>query len=355
MDEMRIVGAEALRSFCTEALIRLQVPEEDAAIIADSMVDADLRGVHTHGVTHFAGYARMLREGNMNPRPCIKVIRETKNTALMDADNAVGNLGVVRAMQAAVDKAKKSGLAAVALINSTHCGALAYFTTMAAQQGVIAFLTNNGPPRVPPFGGKSRTLSTNPWSYGIPAGKEWPIVLDMAVTVVAGGKIRLAQKKGQRIPMDWALDQDGLPTDDPAKAMAGFSQWMGGPKGYGLAVVSDVLAGVLTGGSFGLDFPPTTEPYGSSLIRSNHFMTALDIESFMSLSEFTTRVDRLIAQVKSSERVGGVDEIYLPGEREFRLKEERLKTGIPLALEVCNELDKARLQLGITREIPFVR
>ncbi|MGA2261293.1 MAG: Ldh family oxidoreductase [Acidobacteriota bacterium] len=353
MDDMRIVRAEALKDFCAEALIRLQVPEGDAAIIADSMVDADLRGVHTHGVTHFAGYARMLREGNMNPRPSLKVIREAKNTALIDADNAVGNLGVVRAMQKAVDKAKASGLAAVALINSTHCGALAYFTTMAAQQGVIAFLTNNGPPRVPPYGGKSRTLSTNPWSYGIPAGKQLPIILDMAVTVVAGGKIRLAQKKGQKIPVDWALDQDGLPTDDPVKAMAGFSQWMGGPKGYGLAVVSDVLAGVLTGGSFGLDFPPTTEPYGSSLIRSNHFMTALDIESFMPLSEFTGRIDRLISQLKSSERVQGVEEIYLPGEREFKLKEERLRSGLPLASEVWSELDKVRVQLGIQRAIPF--
>lgn len=346
-----IVHAQLLKEFCADALTLVAVPEVDAEIIADSMVEAELRGIDTHGVTRLAGYIRMLREGNMNPRPNIKVVAESPSMVLLDADDAVGNLAAVRAMEMVIKKAKEVTVAVTAVRNSTHCGALAYYTMMAIPHGMIGFMTSDSPPIVPPYGGKTRSISTNPWCFAIPAGEELPVVLDMATTVVAGGKIRLAAKKGERIPMDWALDADGKPTDDPVRALKGFLQWMGGPKGYGLAVVADILAGVLTGGPFGRNIPPLLEPYGSGLVRQGNFLAALNISHFMPLSQFTARVDQLIRDLKSSERIEGVEEILLPGEPEFRKKAQRLESGIPLSTAVWDELENVRAQLGLERSI----
>jgi len=351
MEEVHIAQTEALRNFCIEALIHLRAPDGDAAIIADSMVEADLRGVGTHGVLRLPGYARMLREGNMNPQPSIKVIQESNSTAVLDVDNAVGNLAAARAMELAISKARDASIGVITVRNSTHCGALACYTTMAIEKDMIGFMTSNGPPIVPAYGGKTRCFSTNPWSFGIPAGEELPIVLDMATTVAAGGKIRVASIKGEKIPLDWALDKDGVPTDDPVKVMSGgFYQWIGGPKGYGLAVVTDVLAGILSGGGFGQMLAPLKEPYGSNLIRQGHFVAALNIEAFMPLTEFTGRVDQMIRGLKASERINSMEEIRLPGERGLKMKEERLKSGIPLISQVWDELKNLRKELNISSD-----
>ena len=346
-----MVHAEPLKDFCTEAFASVGVPDDSASIIADSLVEADLRGVETHGVTRLAGYVRMLREGKMNPRPNIKVVKEGPAMVLLDADNASGIVAGVKAMEITIKKAKEVTVSVAGVRNSTHCGALAYFTEMAIEHGMVGFMTVMAPPTVPPYGGKTPVLSTSPWSFAIPAGQGLPILLDMATTVVAGGKIVLAAKKGEKIPRDWALDQDGMPTDDPGKALKGFFQWIGGPKGYGLGVVAEVLSGVLVGGPFGRSMPPFTHPYGSSQFMQGHFQAALNISHFMPLSEFTSRVDQLIRELKSSERIEGVEEIFLPGEIEWKKKAQRLKSGIPLSSAVWNELKDLRTQLRLRHDI----
>ncbi len=349
--EGHIVYAEPLKDFCGEAFTSVGVPEDSAVIIADSLVETELRGVETHGVTRLPGYIRMLQEGKTNPRPNIRVVREGPAMVLLDADDAHGIVAGVRAMEIVIEKAKDVTVAVAGVRNSTHCGALAYFTEMAIEHGMVGFMTVMAPPTVPPYGGKTSVLSTSPWSFAIPAGEELPIVLDMASTVVAGGKLVLAAKKGEKVPLGWALDKDGKPTDDPVKALGGLFQWIGGPKGYGLAVVAEVLSGVLTGGTFGQSMPPLVLPYGSSIFRQGHFQAALNISHFMPISEFTGRIDQLIRELKSSERIEGVEEIFLPGEPEWIKKAQRLKSGIPLSNAVWNDLKSLRTRLRLRHDI----
>ncbi|MDO8568041.1 MAG: Ldh family oxidoreductase [Dehalococcoidales bacterium] len=347
MEQERIIRADRLKNFCVEVLTKLGVSQADAVIIIDAMVEGNLRGVDTHGVVRLPGLIRMLREGNANPRPNIRVICETAATAMLDADDAPGNLAATKAMELAINKARTASVAAITVKNTTHCGALASFTMLAAQQGMIGFMTSNGPRAVPPYGSRTRALSTNPWCFAVPAGNALPIVLDMATTVASGGKIRLAAKKGEKIPLTWALDKDGVPTDDPVKALAGSHQWLGGAKGYGLAVMTDVLAGVLSGGPFVNSMPEMTEPYGSSIIRQGNFILALNIAAFMPLNEFTARIDRLVKDLKSCEPAPGVKEVLLPGERSFKTKAERLKSGIPIPPAVWKDLEHMRDEFHI--------
>ncbi|MFC1915558.1 Ldh family oxidoreductase [Chloroflexota bacterium] len=342
--------AKQLVAFATEAFKWAGMPEADACTVADALVEADLRGKETHGITRLASWIKMLTESNMNSCPTTKVVRETPSTAVIDADNAVGVVACARAMNIAIEKASQASLGAVGVRNSTHCGALFYFPMMALPHGMIGFMTSNAAPAVPAYGGTTRCLSTNPHCWVIPAGKELPIVLDMACTVVAGGKIRLAAKKGERIPLDWALDKDGVPTDDPQEAMRdGSYQWLGGAKGYGLAVVADILAGVLTGGGYGLrDFPPFSPlDYGSSIVRQGHFLLAINIRSFMPLEEFTKRMDQLIKDIKASKLARGFTRVYLPGEQGFEKRAQRLELGIPIGAAVWDELQSLRTRLGL--------
>lgn len=319
-------------------LTRLGVSDHDASTIAYTIVEAELRGVVTHGSSLLPSYVRELRQGHANPRPNIQIVQETNSTAVLDGDNGLGGLAAFKAMEIAIDKARDFSLAGVTVRNGGSCGALLCYTTLAIEHGMIGFMTCRGFLNVPPYGGKTGRLGTNPWSFAIPANEELPIVLDMATTVAAGLKIRLAAKKGDKIPLGWALDQDGMPTDDPTKALAGFAQWMGGPKGYGLSTVTEVLGGILAAGSF--------SRLASHFI--GNFALALNIESFMPLTEFTHGVDQLIRDLKASERIEGVKEIFLPGERGLRNKEERLKSGIPIIPQVWDELESLAKELNIS-------
>jgi len=341
MKEDKLVQTKKLKKFCQEVLIRVGMSDRDASIIAYTMVEAELRGVATHGSSLLPGYVRELRQGHANTRPNIKIIQETNTTAVIDGDNALGGLAAFKAMEIAINKAKDFSLAGVTVRNGGACGALLCYTTLAIEHGMIGFMTCRGYLVVPPYGGKTGRLGTNPWSFAIPANEELPIVLDMATTVAANLKIRLAAKKGDKIPLGWALDQDGMPTDDPVKALAGFSQWMGGPKGYGLSVVTEVLAGILAAGSF--------RRLASHFI--GNFVIALNIENFMPLTEFTRGVDQLIRDLKASERIRGVEAILLPGERGLRTKEERLKSGIPIISPVWDELENLGKELNISSAI----
>jgi len=341
MKDNKLVQAEKLKNFCQGVLTRVGISERDASIITYTLVEAELRGVVTHGISLLPGYVGELRQGRANTRPNIKIIQETNSTAVLDGDNALGGLAAFKAMEIAINKARDFSLAGVAVRNGGACGALLCYTTLAIEHGMIGFMTCRGYLVVPPYGGKTRRLGTNPWSFAIPANEELPIVLDMATTVAANLKIRLAAKKGDKIPLGWALDQDGMPTDDPVKALAGFSQWMGGPKGYGLSVVTEVLGGILAAGSFAR--------LASHFI--GNFAVALNIENFMPLTEFTRGVDQLIRDLKASERIRGVDSISLPGERGLRTKEERMKSGIPIMSQVWDELENLGKELNVSSDI----
>jgi LDH2 family malate/lactate/ureidoglycolate dehydrogenase len=344
-----LVKAEPLRTLISRLFTAAGASPEDAETVAEVLVEADLRGVESHGSTRVAGYLSMIREGLLNPRPRIHILRETDSTAMLEGDQAFGIVAARRAMEMAIDKGRRSGIACVTARNVTHTGMVGFYPLMAAQRGLIGLSCNNGPTILPPFGGKTPTLATNPISVAVPSKRENPIVLDMATSVVAAGKLRQAGKKGVPIPADWALDRDGAPTTDPTEAIFhGFLQWAGGYKGFGLATIVEVLGGVLSGGLFGRDVPAMKVFGKEPLVTSGFYMT-INPEAFMPLNQFAERVDRLVRHIKDSETAAGVKEVYVAGELEFRKRAERLRDGIPVSEVVWRELEA----LAVERQVPF--
>ena len=315
------------------------------------MVEADLRGVDTHGVVRLAPYIRMIKEGNMNPRPRLSVIKETPVSAIVDADNGVGNLASYAAAEIAIGKAKSAGVGMVGVRNSTHNGHLAYYPMMALKHDMISLMTTNGPPQTPAYGGISRVLSTNPFAVAVPAGEELPVVLDMATTMVAGGKVRLSATLGKKIPLGWGLDHNGEPTDDPNAVLkeGGFLAWLGGAKGYSLSVIANILSGVLTGGPFNRktfgDY--SSAEYGNQMVRMGHFIMVFNIDNFMPVGEFKSRMDDMIRDFRASEPAKGFERVYLPGEPEFICKSQRLKTGIPISHTVWKQMIEMKEKLSL--------
>ena len=343
---VRAVAADRLRALIAQLFTAAGVPEGDAATVAEVLVEADLRGVESHGSTRVAGYLSMMKLGLLNPRPKVEVVRDTPALAMLDGDGGFGIVVAKRAMRTALDKAKAIGVACVTVRNVSHTGLVGFYPMMAAAEGLIGLAMNNGPKILPPFGGTTPTYATNPFAAAFPGTRD-PIVLDMATSVVAGGKLRLAAKKGAPIPPDWALDREGVPTTDPNEAIFhGFMQWAGGYKGFGLATVVEVLAGVLSGGLFGTDVP-AMKRFGQEPLVTSAFYLAIAPGQFMPVEEFRARVTRLVEMVKASERAKGVEEVYIAGEIEFRRKAERLRNGIPISGVVRDELRGLAADAGV--------
>ena len=347
MADVITVHAEPLRALIAAIFQSEGASADDAATVAEVLVEADLRGVDSHGSTRVAGYVSMIRRGLLNPKPEVRVLKDRLAMAMLEGDQAFGIVVAKRAMQMAMDKARITDVACVTVRNVTHTGLVGFYPMMAARAGLIGLAMNNGPRILPPFGGRTPTYATNPFAAAFPSGDRDRIVLDMATSVVAGGKLRLAAKKGAPIPPDWALDREGVPTTDPNEAIHhGFMQWAGGYKGFGLATVVEVLGGVLSGGLFGTDVPALKE-FGKEPLVTSAFYMAINPEQFMPLPEFQARVDRLVDMVKVSDRAAGVDEVYIAGEIEFRCKAERLRNGIPLSDVVVGELRTLAAASGV--------
>jgi LDH2 family malate/lactate/ureidoglycolate dehydrogenase len=344
----RVIHAGGLRHFCEAVLRRADVSQPDATTIADAMVEADLRGVRSHGVVLLPYYFDRLLGAGLNPRPDLSILQETPHFALLDGDNGMGHLAGVRAMTIAIEKAKAQGMAAVGVRNTSHYGAGAYYPMMALEYDLIGLATCNTAPSMAPWGGTTPTVGNNPLTVAIPAGEETPIVLDMAMSVVAFGKILLALRQGKKIPLGWGLTPQGEPTEDPSSVFPyGSLVPFGGHKGLGLAVVMEVLSGVLTGAVFGTDLELADGPDVPE--RIGHFYAALAMSAFIPLPEAKRGVDRLIRQVKSSGKASGINRIYLPGEIEAETKARSLEHGIRFEGGVVAELEKlaSRLDLRI--------
>jgi len=271
---------------------------------------------------------------------------DTKALALIDGDGGHGQVPGVKAMKLAIEKAKVNGIGACGVRNSGHFGAAAYYAMMALEEDMIGFATTGGHPCMAPWGGMNLVVGNNPLAYVIPAGEELPIVLDMATSVKAQGWIELAALAGEKIPFGWALDEEGNPTNDPHTAIeSNHVVPIGGYKGYGVAVVMDILAAVLTGADWGtriLAKRGAKEP-----VSDGHFFIAIEIEPFMPLGEFKARMDEMIKGIKAAKPARGVERIYLPGELEFERKERYLKTGIPLPSAVVESLVRCGEGLGV--------
>jgi LDH2 family malate/lactate/ureidoglycolate dehydrogenase len=333
-----VVGAAALRGYVAAVCERLGLPPEHGRVMAETLVEADLRGVHTHGVNALPGYARRVQGGGANARPNVRVAREGPAFATVDGDAGLGQVVAHFAMTQAIARAKASGVGAVAAGNSSHFGAAAYYAAMALEHDMIGFATTSAGNRIAPIGGKTPVVGNNPLSWAIPAGREMPILLDMAQSVVAAGKLGMAQRKGERIPLGWALDKDGRPTDDPVAGAAGLLVPIGGPKGFGLAIVMDVLSGALSGAFFGRELARTHQPGKASGI--GHFFLAIDVGQFEDVARFKARVDGMIDEIHRSEPAEPGTRLYLPGEIEWLAKRERLERGVPLLGSIVDDLKR---------------
>lgn len=349
MAEETIVAADKLRTFCHAVAKNLGVPDDAASILAENLVEADLRGVHTHGSSLLLGYSRRLRSGGTRPTGDLTIVSENAATALADGGDGIGQVIATRAMRLAIDKARRTGIGAVSVRHSNHFGAAASYSMLALPHDMIGFATTNAGARMPPVGGASGVVGNNPLSYAIPAGDYQPIVLDMAQSVVAAGKIGMALRKGEQIPLGWALDQNGLPTQDPRAGLAGLLVPIGGPKGFGLAMVMDVLSGALSAGSVGLDLSgprPDDRPFGVC-----HFFMAIDVASFAPVSEFKARVDQMIRDAKAAKKAPGASEIFMPGEIEYNLRNRRLREGIPLLTSLVQDLERMGADVGLASKL----
>jgi len=327
----------------------LGMPEADARILAESLVEADLRGVHTHGVAALTGYARRLRGGGVNPTPRVRVTHTRGAITIVDADHGLGQIGSQFAMERAIEAARASGIGAAAVRNSSHFGAAAFYAAMALPHDMIGFATTSAGNRIAPIGGRTPVVGNNPFAWAIPAATERPIILDMAQSVVAAGKIGMAARKGEKIPFGWAMDGQGRPTDDPLAGAAGLLVPIGGPKGFGLALIVDILCGALSGAALGRELAKPHQPDTPSQI--GHFFMAIDVASFTDVASFKARVDGMIRQVHESEPASPGTPLYVPGEIEWRLRERRVSDGIPLLKSIVADLKALADELGLGASI----
>lgn len=344
------VTKEVLESFVNRVFQAAGLDGDQSSTVARHLVLANLRGIDSHGVSRVDIYTRRLDCGVTSKQNQPIALRETPSSMLIDGGNGLGIILATEGIKIAVEKAKKTGIAAVGIKNSTHCGMLADYTMYAARHNCIAIATTNAPSSMAPWGGKVGYFGTNPFAYGVPAGEEQDIIFDMATSVVARGKITLARKNNQSIPLGWAISKEGHPTTDPVEAADGLVLPVGGAKGYGLAFLVEVLSGLLTGAAFG--------PYIASLNKDfdrkqniGQFFFVMRANLFEELEEFKKRIDQMIAEIRSIPLAEGFEKIYLPGEIEFERTKERQTTGIPLSVKVVDELVEVGKRYGV--DCPF--
>src|SRR5213596_4270662 len=356
MAEPVTIHEKPLRHFCEQVLMKLGVPAEDARVTTDVLVVADLRGIDSHGVARLGRYVSGLKEGFMKPTDQSRMIKETKATALLDGGQSLGQVVGTRAMNLAIRKAKDTAVGVVAVRNSNHYGIAGYYSLMALEHNLIGVsMTNAGPLVVPTFG-RTSILGTNPISLAAPASKEKPFVLDMATSVVPRGKLEVYDRLKKKMPLGWAVDATGKGTSDPHIVLDALSKRLGGGilplggegeehsghKGYGLALMVDVLCGVLSGSATGLGVD-----VDKAKPNVGHFFMAIDPAAFRQLDGFKRDMDRLARELKDSPKAHGQNRIYVHGEKSFARMEKYRQEGIPLDPKVVENLKKIGADLGV--------
>ena len=349
MTDVLRITPDRLLDFGSAVYERAGMPAADARLAADTLVQVDLWGHQSHGVMRLSWYYARLKAGVCESVARPELVVDAGAIAVLDGHDGMGQVLAARAAQEAIGRAKAHGIGAVALRNSNHFGTAMYFTLMAARAGCVGFISTNASPAMAPWGGRKKTVGTNPWSWAAPAGHHAPMVLDIANTGVARGKIYLARQKGQTIPEGWAIDAAGAPTTDPKEAIAGFILPMAQHKGYGIAVIMDMLSGVLTGSAFGTG---VHGPYQfEHRSGAGQLMIALNIEAMQPLSDFNARMERYIAELKSAPLAQGFDEIFYPGEIEARNDLRHRAEGIELPADTREDLARLAAELGL--QAPF--
>jgi LDH2 family malate/lactate/ureidoglycolate dehydrogenase len=345
------IDHQRLNEFATAVYTKQGVPEADAKLLADTLVQADLWGHQSHGVLRLGWYLDRLRNGVMQPETKPELVVDAGAMALIDGHDGVGHVLTMQATKEAIRRAKAHGIGCVGVRYSNHFGTCMYYTLTGAREGCVMFLTTNGGPAMAPWGGRKKIVGTNPWSIAAPAGKHAPFVVDMANTGVARGKIYLARNRHQQIPLGWAIDADGAPTTDPQRAIDGIILPMAEHKGYAIAAMVDMMSGVLTGSGF---LSKVASPYKTAE-KSNcgHLMIAIDIAKLQPLADFNTRMEEWVSEIKSVPTAKGFDEVFYPGEMEARNDAKNRAEGLALPQDTVDDLQRIGKEMGLEAELPF--
>ncbi|TBL73294.1 Ldh family oxidoreductase [Paenibacillus thalictri] len=328
--------AAGLADFAKQVLVRLGMAEADAGIAADSLVRADLEGNESHGISRLPIYAKRMREGRIAAVPDMS-FEQSGAVLRVDGGNGLGQVVAYRAMEKALPLARENGMTGIFVRGSNHFGTAAYFCQMACRENMALIAMTNSPPGIPPWGGKKAFFGTNPLAFGFPVRSGPPVIIDMSSSVVARGKIILAQKTGESIPKGWAMDEHGAETTDPAAALRGAVLPLGGAKGYALAMAVELMCSVLSGAAYG---PHVNNLYkdGDPPAGVGHSFILLDIAKWMSMDNYFDIMERFLQEVKDTPKAAGADEIYYPGERRHKEYEKRSACGLAVAPEVAGEL-----------------
>jgi LDH2 family malate/lactate/ureidoglycolate dehydrogenase len=346
---MQRYDPDAVKEIVAQIASAAGVPEQGAETLADSLVDADIYGLSTHGVSRVNVYTRRIQKGLIDPNAEISFDKRGSSVIAVDAGNGLGQVQASKVLEILISMAKASGIAAATIRNSQHFGALSYYCNRAARENMILIAMTTAEPSMSPEGGCEAYFGTNPIAASFPTGKEFGFVrIDLATSLVARGNIIAAQKEDKAIPLGWALDVDGNPTTDPHKALMGTVLTMAGHKGYALALLVELFSSVLSGAAVGSSIGSM---YKDMDRRQDvgHFFCLMDIGAFMDISDFKKRVDSMIDEIKACKKRPNVEEILIPGEKESRTALENRRLGIPIGDQTFQELEA----LCEEYEIPF--
>lgn len=349
---------ETLRNFTITVFEKMGCSTSDAKLAADVLIKSDLRGIDSHGVARLNGYVRLWDKKRINTRPDIRIVHESPTTATVDGDSGLGLVVAPFAMKVAIEKAEKYGSGWVSVKNSNHFGIAGYHTMLALEKDMIGFAMTNASPLVAPTFSNERMLGTNPMCYAFPAGEYPDVIIDMATSAAANGKLEIAQRAGKQVPEGWIQDKDGKPSADPHELKKGGSllplgsdRDHGSHKGFGLSATVDILSAVLSGANYGPWVPPfvafmdpSDNPVGQGI---GHFLGAMRVDGFRPADEFKSHLDNWIKRFKASRPASEGNRVIIPGEPELEAEKERKLRGIPLIDAVCKDLNELAGRFGI--------
>lgn len=348
-DNQKTFPVKPVLGFLTEAYTAAGLKPDDAAFCAQCVVQTNLWGVDSHGVLRTSVYINRLRSRAINPDPDIRVVKgEDKALELIHGDDGIGYILGRTGMERAIDKARRFGVGVTVVDRSNHFGAAALYARMAAKAGMIGFATTNVKPNIGMKGNRKPSTGNNPIAMAAPLGGEYPFSLDISLSAVAGGKLLLASKKGEKIPKDWAVTKEGKETDDPDEGFAGFLLPMGLHKGFGLSLFVDIITGVLSGGAFLQDLKSMYAHAGEPSLTS-HLFCAMDPSVFMERELFIERMRDWAGMIKSTPMVEEGSTQLIPGELEFLTEKKRMAEGLPFPPDLVDELDALADEMNIPR------
>jgi len=347
-----------LRNFTENIFKKMGCSDEHAQLAADVLIRSDLRGIDSHGIARLSGYVRLWEKNRINSKPDIRIVHETPSTATIDGDSGLGLVIAPFAMKVAIEKAEKYGSGWVSVRNSNHFGIAGYHALMAVEKDMIGFAMTNASPLVAPTYANERLLGTNPMCYAFPAGKYPPVIVDMATSAAANGKLEIAQRSNKSVPSGWIQNAEGTISNDPHELKNGGSllplgsdKHHGSHKGFGLGATVDILSAVLSGANYGPWVPPfvsflepPSDPVGKGI---GHFIGAMRVDGFRPVEEFKSHLDNWIERFKSAKTISGEDKVIIPGEPELEAEIDRKLNGIPVIDAVVKDLNGLAEKLGL--------